>query len=253
MITRVNLTGKTFGRLTVVEEILTRCNGKVQWRCSCSCGNLIIVKSTKLLTGKTTSCGCGGNKNPKHHGLVNTPEYRAWSNMLQRCYNENNPEFKRYGARGICVCKPWRESFMNFYNHVGPRPSDSHSLDREDNDGHYEPGNCRWATLLEQANNKRTNVKHVYDGEELSITEISRRTGVNDQLIRQRLGRGKTLEESLTKESKLVFTHDGQTKHLEEWCHDAGLKYNTVWLRLFKYNWPFYKAISTPSQKGSTA
>ncbi len=91
---------------------------------------------------------------PKRHGLSSGPEYQSWRNMIQRCTNPNNARFSQYGGRGILVCEPWKD-FLTFLADMGPRPSDTHSLDRIDNDKGYEPSNCRWATMIEQQHNRR--------------------------------------------------------------------------------------------------
>lgn len=163
------LIGKRFGRL-VVTGTSPRRNGyhAFVW-CQCDCGRRKEVEFSKLKNGETTSCGCfrykvaltnfkkGGQ--PKH-GLYNSPEYNSWENMKTRCTNPNNNRFDYYGGRGITVCPEWMESFEAFYAHIGPRPEPKglYSIDRINNDGNYEPGNVRWATKTQQANNKSRNV-----------------------------------------------------------------------------------------------
>lgn len=126
------------------------------------------------------------------HGMTKTPEYAAWMAMKMRCLNPRNAEFVRYGARGIAVCDRWIASFENFFEDIGPRP-DGHSLDRIDNDGNYEPGNCRWATITEQGRNKRTaklspaDVDAIRAGAVAGLRKIrlAERFGVNESMIRQ--------------------------------------------------------------------
>jgi transposase len=122
------------------------------------------------------------------HGLRKRPEYPIWNGMKQRCHNPNYKAFERYGARGIVVCQEWRDSFARFFEDMGPRPTPAHSIERIDNDGPYEPGNCRWATLDEQANNKRRTIK--VGGK--TITEIAQETGLDKKTIRARFYQGNT-------------------------------------------------------------
>jgi hypothetical protein len=119
---------------------------------------------------------------------VKSPEYRAWSSMLSRCSNPKVPKFPRYGGRGIAVCARWRESFENFLADVGRRPSSEHSIDRwPNNDGNYEPGNVRWATLEEQGRNRSVNRMLTLNGVTLCITEWSEKTGLPYHVIWGRL------------------------------------------------------------------
>lgn len=117
-----------------------------------------------------------GKENPSYlHGMSNTPEHRAWQNMIGRCYNKNHGAYRNYGLRGVAVCGRWLASFEAFLADMGPRPSRNHSLDREDNSGNYEPDNCRWATEEEQRNNKRSSRRIVYRGEEMTVAQALRR------------------------------------------------------------------------------
>jgi len=128
------------------------------------------------------------------HGMTRCPSWRSWAAMLYRCQDPNNGY---YGGRGIAVCDRWRESFENFYADMGDKP-EGLSLDRIDNDGNYEPGNCRWATRTEQCNNQRSNRMLVLDGRSQTLAEWSKELGVNVSAIRRRLIRGWSIKDALT-------------------------------------------------------
>ncbi len=134
----------------------------------------------------------------EQHGMRNTPEYRSWTHMRDRCYRETDKRYKNYGGRGISVCDRWRKSFTAFYEDMGKRPTDKHSIDRIDNNGNYEPNNCRWATKQEQADNRSNGYRFTYGGKTLTIRQWSNESGIAYDTLRQRLLRYKwSIEKAL--------------------------------------------------------
>lgn len=151
----IDLTGRIFNRLTVIERVGSNKSGNSTWRCICKCGKETIVGGSQLVNGKIGSCGCKGRD--RFIGKLKNQylsEYATYHAMKQRCFNPENKSYKDYGGRGITVCERWLQSFEVFIQDMGGRP-EGLSLDRIDNDGNYEPSNCRWATRMEQRVNQR--------------------------------------------------------------------------------------------------
>ena len=190
-----DLTGLTFGHWFVVCRKGTvksvPKSSHATWICRCVCGTQRILRTTDLSTGHPASCGCKRGRHQHTRRGYRSPVYAAWMGMKGRCEQPSNPGFTHYKTRGIKICKRW-QIFENFLEDMGPLPGTGYTLDRwPDNTGDYKPGNCRWATRQEQANNRVTNVHLTYKGHDFTLAELARETGVSKELLRSRLFRSK--------------------------------------------------------------
>ena len=201
-----DLTGQNFGRLVVEAFAGKDSIGKVLWFCRCECGGTKTTRAENLSSGSTRSCGCmaqeqreaaAKKRNHDFSRANNTKEYRAWESMIRRCYDPKHASYARYSAAGIKVCDTWRESFAAFLTCMGKAPNGA-TLDRIDNSRGYEPGNCRWATMKQQANNRRSNTLLTFNGETLNIQGWSERLGRPKSTITNRIRYGWSVERALT-------------------------------------------------------
>lgn len=195
-----NLLGLVFGRLTVTSESTRRgSSGAVFWYCSCICGRSSEASSYALVSGQTKSCGClflecaaAKGRAKKTHGKTSSDCYSVWTNMRGRCNNPGDKKYHRYGGRGITICERWSD-FENFLHDMGERPPGT-TIDRIDVDGNYEPGNCRWATQMEQQNNRGNNVRVQHNGRMVTLSEFARAHGLEPDLVMSRMKRGDSPE-----------------------------------------------------------
>lgn len=210
----IDLTGKKFNSLTVLERYGNDSQGSVTWKCKCDCGNETITTSRNLTSGHTKHCkvcGVKASSNAKiKHNMTDTRLYQIWLNMKRRCDNRKTDSYKLYGERGIKVCEEWKNSFeafaeWSFQNgYSEEKAARDCSIDRKNNNKGYEPSNCRWISQKEQARNRRNN--HIIE-------------------------------------------YMGEKKTLKEWAEVLGINYGTLASRINRYNWSIKKAFETPIGK----
>lgn len=207
-----NLINKKFERLTVIERAENTKQGSAQWKCQCDCGKIIKVRASALKAGKSKSCGCLSKDKSKKihstHGLSKHPLYKTWQAIKDRCYNEKNQFYKKYGEKGIRMSNEWKESFENFYKDMGDKPSSRHSIDRIDNNGNYCKENCRWASIKEQNLNKTNTMKLLFNREIKTLYEWAKFIGIKPYTLYKRIYNQKwSVEEALTRDLQ-----DGERK-----------------------------------------
>ena len=206
----IDLTGQKFGRLTVIEQAYVR-KGIIYWRCVCDCGNANFVNGRKLRDNIIKSCGCYKSqefkKRVSKHSLSKTKIYKLYHLIKRRCYDKNDSHYNCYGGRGIKMCEEWLNNFSSFYDwamsngykeEILPNGKNKWTIDRIDVNGNYEPNNCRWTTIQEQAKNKRTNIYLTYNGETLTQNEWAKKLDIYAGAIQWRLKKGWSVEEALS-------------------------------------------------------
>ncbi len=247
----IDLTGQTFGYLTVLRFVGKAKNGASIFRCRCRCGieKDVLGANLKLSKRATKSCGkCWKIDHPTRpttHGQTRSPTYSSWQSMKSRCYNKNNSEYHRYGGRGIIVCDRWlgKKGFANFFTDMGERPSIDYTIDRYPNvNGNYMPSNCRWATHEEQNHNKRNTVFIEFEGKQQPFNLLCKKLNINPRTAKARLNAGFSTDQVFsteklgcwcrpTKKDRLI-SFRGETKRVVDWAEETGLKAGTIYARL---------------------
>jgi hypothetical protein len=208
-----SIAGSKFGRLLAEAEVIPNKYGNRRWRCQCDCGKRVVVTQSALQKGKTSSCGCLHSERARAAVLIHgestrgkvTPEYRTWRGMIGRCETPSFSHFPAYGGAGIKVCAGWHD-YQAFVRDMGPKPSPKHSIDRVDNAKGYDCGkcadcsargatlNCRWATHLEQVNNRRVTAMVEHKGQRVPLAQLARQLDVDYWAFRKRLKDGLSVE-----------------------------------------------------------
>ena len=201
---RNDITGQKFGRLIAIRPTDRKSCRHIVWEFACDCGGPVLVYKTagNMRRAAITECvDCLKKTRAAKGGAVvqgRNKEHNAWRGILCRCYDPKVPEYKYYGGKGVKMCDEWLNSFDAFCEYVGPPPSKKHSIDRIDSNKDYAPGNVRWATPIEQSNNRCKVKKYSYEGDEISLPEICRRAGADYNLVRRRVTQhGWTVAEAL--------------------------------------------------------
>lgn len=248
----IDLIDQRFTRLEVIRLHGTDKRGERMWECICDCGNMCNVLSSNLRSGHTKSCGCLNRERSRDrkykHGMYGTGVYSSWQAMIQRCANPNNPFYHRYGGRGIKICDRWL-SFENFYADMGDSTS-GYQIDRIDNDGDYEPTNCRWSTPKENTRNRSSNIEVTYKGKTQCIAAWEEELGFKHGTLWCRLYHynwsiDKAMTQPVMKTSREPVTFNGKTQSITKHAKDHGLGLTTVLNRL-RIGWSLEDALTRP-------
>jgi hypothetical protein len=207
-VTDMDLSKQKFGRLQPISSFH---DGKMRrWNCVCDCGKTTTSRCHDLVRGNSTSCGCLNAENRlkgvTKHGMSYTRQYGIWHALFDRCYRPACPGYKDYGARGITICDRWKESFENFWEDMKDGYADDLTIERKDSNGNYEPSNCRWATRMEQQNNRRSNRRYTALGFTGTAAEWGRRVGLPKETIISRIKGGWSVEKAVTEPRKKAAT-----------------------------------------------
>lgn len=216
-----DLTGQRFGYLVAIKPNGKTKNCNIIWDCLCDCGNHTNVTSGNLVRGSITSCGCKrsytiSEKN-KTHGKSGTRLYMVWSRMVTRCTKPSHHAYKDYGGRGITVCEEWKNNYQSFYDwamktgYNDNAPMFECTLDRIDVDGNYEPSNCRWVTIKEQARNRRSSRIIEYKGKKYCAVELAEKINMSVDTLKRRLNKGWSVDDAVNTPVR-KWNRKGETK-----------------------------------------
>lgn len=201
----IDLAGKRFSKLVAIEPVGSK-HKSMQWRCKCDCGNFKIATRRSLVATHTKSCGCLHAGKPRH-GMSKTKIYNVWRSMHRRTKN-CLPNAPLYSKKGISVCERW-SLFENFYEDMAPTYKEGLSIERINNDGNYEPGNCKWATSKEQSRNKGNNVYYTIGCESKVLNDWCSEYGIQPNTVRERLKKGLDIITALRKRVDLRYSRLG--------------------------------------------
>lgn len=262
----VDLTGQKFGLLLVLRHQGKNKHGKNLWLCACECGrdnSIKTVEQGKLLRKNfpTRSCGCLVKKHGHAGKTGRSGTYKSWESMLARCFSEKSASYKDYGQRGITVCDKWNPakggSFCNFLSDMGERPKGM-TLERIDVNKNYTPDNCKWATMKEQASNRRNTFMLAFMGKTQSFMAWAEETGIPYATLKKRIcAYGWSAERALTtsnttkkqsKSSDVIVSFNGESLCLSEWARKYDISATTIRNRL-RAGWSAEKAIKTPPMR----
>lgn len=249
-----NLEGHRFGRLTVIckDETRPTDHGRY-WKCICDCGKITYASTHALTSGNNMSCGCLLRDLTIQRNLIHnqskTDLYVMFYSMVARCENPNTPNYKRYGGRGIKICKEWREDFMAFHDWAfanGYRKG--LSIDRIDYNGDYCPENCRWADMITQQNNKSTNRIVEYEGKKYTIANLARAFNLEYDFVYRCIVKGESVEDivhgnvPMRRSKKALYEIDGRVHTLMEWINISPVRQGTIRSRLSR-GWSMERAL----------
>lgn len=244
----VDMTGNRYAGLVALSMVGRNSSRGYTWLFSCDCGVEFEASGSEVRYGRINSCpACAAEKKRMSfttHGLADHPLYGTWTAMKSRCLNPNFEAYKDYGGRGITVCSRWSESFADFLADMGERPTPAHTLERNNTNGNYEPNNCRWATRLEQANNKRNNRQISIEGVTKTLAQWALDAGVTEAGLRARIKRGIAGVDLLDPSSLPPLVFNGEQKTLEQWAEKVGIKKGTLSSRIYVYGWTLERALT---------
>ena len=254
---RLDLVGQKFERLTVMAFSCVK-HGNSYWSCECECGGKTEVSNCNLKNGHVKSCGCLKEETRFTCHLVHgssrigkqTRTYRIWTGIKTRCLNKNTDSYKDYGGRGIVICDRWKYSFKNFLDDMGECPSGL-TIERINNNGNYEPDNCKWATSKEQCNNTRSNRLIEYNGEVKTLKQWADTLKIHWSTLRNKLEKyGQDIERAFTEpvNHKKQIEHKGETHTISQWAEILGMPRYVLVYRLNNPSWDVEKSFTTPAK-----